>query len=67
MALTVHPTAPAAPSLPRPRRGTTERSSESLRVDWREAITDFRPPAGPDGCWASGSPAAPRDDAATSG
>jgi len=51
MTTTTRPLVPPAPSTPAPRRpvdGTTE--------PWREAITDYRPPAGPDGCWASGGP-----------
>ena len=44
MALTAHPIA----SLPAPRR-----PSGTTTEPWRDAIIDYRPPAGPDGCWAS--------------
>lgn len=57
MTTTTRPLAPPAPSdlaLRRPVDGTTE--------PWREAITDYRPPAGPDGCWASGDPGVPQQE-----
>ncbi len=60
MAPAAHPIATSTPSLPRPRTGgTTESWPGSFPEDWRDAITDYLPPAGPDGCWASGSPDGP--------
>ena len=57
MAPAAHPITTTTPSLPRPRAGgTTTPWSASLPEDWRDAITDYVPPAGPDGSWASGSP-----------
>lgn len=64
MAPTAQPTAaPTSPaSNPRQRTGTT---SDTWCEDWREAISDYHPPAGPDGCWASDSPRTPDDPAPT--
>ena len=59
MALTAQPTAPPATSAPAPRHPSD--TSEEL---WRDAITDYLPPAGPDGCWASGELGVPAQDGA---
>lgn len=58
MALTAQPTAPPASTAPAPRRPAGTAAEE-----WREAITDYQPPAGPDGCWASDAPGARKDAA----
>ena len=59
MALTAQPTAtPLSPArTPRQRTRTTADA-------WRDAIVDYQPPAGPDGCWASDAPRTAHDDVA---
>ena len=54
MALTAQPIAP----LPTPRR-----SAGTTTEPWRDAIADYRPPAGPDGCWGSNPLRTPDEDA----
>jgi hypothetical protein len=60
MALTAQPIAPPATSAPAPRH-----SSDTRAERWRDAITDYLPPAGPDGCWASGAPGVPEQHLAS--
>jgi hypothetical protein len=58
MTVTTREVAPTRSSALTPRRPAGTNTEP-----WREAITDYRPPAGPDGCWASDGPRVPGQDA----
>ncbi|MDT7744299.1 MAG: hypothetical protein QOE59_3377 [Actinomycetota bacterium] len=61
MAPTAQSTAPAVSPAHGPRQPTG-----TTTEPWREAVVGYRPPAGPDGCWASPLPRelpTPRDHA----
>ena len=66
MAPTAQPTATPLSPVRTPRQRTRTRTRTTADA-WRDAIVDYQPPAGPDGCWASGAPRAAHDDVAPGG